>query len=155
MGTLAGIEAYKPPESGVYIPPMVAMLSAPAFAAQKASRIVNKGILGWHLFYDPETGETDNQRRMLTFKHMVLYPSDLVKMSDLYDTNASTFFCRSEDPEIDRRLLTTDEIKALGYEVKASAADLQEIPRFGRAKKKNNIPKAKNRKPTERKEQGR
>lgn len=149
MGTLSGIDAYEPPEGGVYIPPMVAMLSAPAFAAQKASRIVNKGILGWHLFYDPETGESDLQRRLLTFKHMVKFPCDLVKMSDLNDTNASTFFCRSEDPKIDGQLLTTDEIRALGYEVKSRASDLQEIPRFGRGHKNKKNPEGKNVKPTE------
>lgn len=134
MGTSQAILDYEPrfcPAFGqtvVHIPEGVAALSEPAFCALKADRIVNDGVLGFHMLYDPETKQAGLQRRLGTWKLLIKYNKQekgFVRIGDLSATTPELFFLRSADPKWDRKLVNWNELKAAGLKVVGSMAALE------------------------------
>lgn len=135
MGTTDAILAYKPkfcPAFGrtvVHIPKGVAALSEPAFCALKADRIVNDGILGFHMLYDPETKQAGLQRRLGTWKLLLKYNKQdkkFVSIGDLAGTTPEIFFLRSADPKWDRKVVNWDELKKAGFKCVGSMTALEQ-----------------------------
>lgn len=134
MGTSDAILSYEPkfcPAFGqtvVHIPEGVAALSEPAFCALKADRIVNDGVLGFHMLYDPKTKAAGLQRRLGTWKLLLKHnkqAKDYVRITDLGNTTPEVFFLRSADPKWDRKLVNWNELKKAGLKVVGSMAALE------------------------------
>ena len=163
MGTVQGFLDYQPPSRFV-VGEGDAFLSAPAFGLLKVPQLVVKGLIGFHYPYNPKSMRTSFSMKLWINKYVLDQDTEFLDpITDLPETTPSRFFCWSGIAGLDRKYLTTNEIRAAGFDAFAAVADLKDrnraerpaVSRFGRAKKKNSIPKAKNRKPTERKEQGR
>ncbi len=136
MGTSDAIIAHEPSfcsafeQTVFYVPEGVAALSEPAFCAIQADKIVNEGVLGFHLLYDPASGEADFQRVMSTWKLLLKYNAQgkaFVRLANLKPTKPHIFYLRSSDPKWDRRLVDWEDLKADGFECVASMVDLQKI----------------------------
>ena len=134
MGTSQAILDFEPhfcPTFGqtvVHIPQGVAALSEPAFCALKADRIINDGVLGFHMLYDPDTKQALLQRRLSTWKLLLKHnkqPKGFVKISDLGRTTPEVFFLRSADPKWDRKLVNWNELKKAGFKCVGSMAALE------------------------------
>ena len=134
MGTSQAILDYEPPfcptfgQTVFHVPKGVAALSEPAFCALKADRIINDGILGFHMLYDPETNQAGLQRRLGTWKLLLKYskqPKGFVRIGDLTGTSPQMFFLRSSDPKWDRKLVNWNVIKGAGFKCVGSMAALE------------------------------
>lgn len=135
MGTSQAILDYEPhfcPTFGqttFYVPEGVAALSEPAFCALKADKIINDGVLGWHMLYDPATGKVDFARKMSTWKLLLKYnkqPKEFVRLSDLKATTPALFFLRSNDPRWDRKLVHWEALKEADFKVVGSMKALED-----------------------------
>ena len=134
MGTAAAILDYEPHfcpifgQTVVHIPQGVAALSEPAFCALKADRIINDGILGFHMLYDPETNQVGLQRRLGTWKLLLTQNKQdkkFVRIGDLSATTPDIFFLRSADPKWDRKLVNWNDLKEAGFKCVGSMAALE------------------------------
>lgn len=124
MGTSQAILDYEPPfcptfgQTVFHVPKGVAALSEPAFCALKADRIINDGVIGFHMLYDPQTKRAGLKRRLATWKLLLDHnkqPKEFVKISDLAKTTPSLFFLRSDDPRWDRKVVHWHKLRDAGF----------------------------------------
>ncbi len=93
----------------------------------KADRIINDGILGFHMFYDPDTKMAGLQRRLSTWKFLMKHNKQkaFVSIMDLAETTPSMFFLRSDDPKWDRKLVDWKDLKTAGFKCVGSMIGLE------------------------------
>jgi hypothetical protein len=136
MGTVQNILDYDPhfcPTFGQtvsYVPEGVAALSEPAFCCLQADKIINDGILGFHMFYDPETQQSGLTRQLNTWKILLKYnkqPKSFVRLADLKPTTPAVFFLRAADPKWDRKLVNWNEIRGAGFTCVGSMSGLEKL----------------------------
>lgn len=87
----------KHPSGGcVEIPPNTMCLSACAFGWLKASKRINRGIVGFHLPYDPKTKKTTISQQLVA-RNFLFEHGYLMLWNDLAETTPSKFVMMQAD----------------------------------------------------------